>query len=260
MKTFFVLLITILSCLWANAQADHFDASINLPPRIELSLPVSGIVDKVKVSAGAHVKKGETLIALDGTPFIADMALVKAHVAFHQARLDETKRDLKNQQELYDRTVLSTVELENAQLRVKRHEALLASAKARLARVNYDYSVSQLKAPFDALIMAVNINEGQAVNNAIQSKTLVSLVRQGHFIARFNVTAQQLKKIKIETPVKLVIGKTAYTAKVSAIFYEPVQLNKGAGIGGEQRYTVEAGVYTPGDLIPVGKKASVIID
>lgn len=260
MKTLFVILITAVFSLWNNARADQFDASIHLSPLVELSMPVSGLVEMVKVRAGQQVKKGETLIALDEAPFKADLDLAQSHVAFHQARLDETRRDLNNQQELYDRTVLSTVELENAQLMVRRHEALLASAKARLARVNYDYSVSRLKAPFDAFIMAVMVNEGQAVNNAIQSKTLLTLVRQGYFIARFNVTAGQLEKIKIETPVQVVIGNTDYPARVSAIAYEPVQLSNSTGVGREQHYTVEAGFYTDENLIAAGKKANVIID
>jgi len=260
MRIFTGISITVLCCVWINAYALTLDAIIDFSPRIDLSLPVSGIVDKVKVSAGQHVKQGETMISLDEIPFIADRALMQSHVAFQQARLDEASRDFKHQQELYDRTVLSTVELENAELRVKRSEALLASAKARLARANYDYSVSQLKAPFDALIIAVNVNAGQAINNAMQSQILVSLVRHGYFTARFNVTAGQLENLKPGKPVKVVINDNRYAANITAISYEPVEINKGAGIGGEQRYTVEAGFFTDGGSMPVGKKASVVIE
>lgn len=252
--------LMVMSCFCINAYALSFDAVIDFPPRVGLSLPVPGLVNKVEVSAGQHVKKGEPLVSLDETPFKADKVLMQASVTFHQARLTESTRDLKHQQELFDRTVLSTVELENAELRVKRDSALLESAKARLARADYAFSNSQLKAPFDALIMTVQVNEGQAINNALQTETLVSLVRQGYFIARFNVTAAQLEKMKVETPVKVVIGGTRYMAKISAISYEPVPFSKGAGLSVEKRYRVDAGFYTQSDSIPVGKQASVVID
>lgn len=252
--------IIVLSCLCVNAYALNLDAVIDFSPRVELSLPVSGIVDEVKVSAGQHVKQGETILSLDETPFRAERAFMQSRVAFHQARLTESQRDLKHQQELFDRTVLSTVELENAELRVKRDNAQLESAKARLARANYDFSVSRLKAPFDALVLAVQVNAGQAINNTLQSKTLVSLVRQGSFVAGFKVSAGQLEKLKIETPVKVVIGDAQHPAKISAISYAPLQLGQGEDAGGEKRYRVEAVFFTAGDSIPVGKKVSVVID
>jgi RND family efflux transporter MFP subunit len=196
------------------------------------------------------VKKGELIISLNEAPFKADRDLMQSHVDFQLARLTESQRDLKQQQELYERTVLSTVELENSELRVKRDTALLASAKAKLARANYDFSNSRLTAPFDALVMTVQVNEGQAINNALQTKTLVSLVRQGHFIARFSVDAAQTGKLKIETPVKVNISDTQYPAKISAIFYE----------NAEKRYTVDARFSTESGSIPAGKKASVVIE
>jgi RND family efflux transporter MFP subunit len=250
MKILKALALMILSCPGINAYAESFDAAIDFPPPVELSLPVSGIVDKVMVSAGQQLKKGETILSLDETPFKADRQLMQSRVAFRQARLTEATRDRNHQQELFDRTVLSSVELENAELRVKRDTALLESAKAQLARANYDYSVSQLKAPFDAIVMTVEVNAGQAINNVLQSKTLVSVVRQEHYIARFNVAAAKLEKIKIQTPGTVIINDSKYPAGISAIFYESA----------EKSYTVEAGFSAESGLTPVGKKASVVIE
>lgn len=258
MKILNAIAVTALCCLCINVYAEEFDAVIDYSPRVELSLPVSGIVDKVTVSAGQQVKKGEIMISLDQAPFKADRELMQSHVTFQQARLTESTRDLKHQQELYDRTVLSSVELENAELRVKRDSALLASARARFARADYDFSVSQLRAPFDASVMTVSVNEGQAINNAFQSKTLISLVRQGYYVARFNAAAGQLEKLKIGMPVKVVTSDARYPAKISAVVYQRV--NKDTGINNEATYSVEAGFLTEGDSMPVGKKASVVIE
>ena len=260
MKRLIGMIIAVLSCLWVNAYAEDFEALIDFPPRFELSLPVSGLVDTVKVTAGQRVKKGEIMLSLDETPFKAERTLMQARVALHQARLSEAKRDFDHQQELFDRTVLSTVDLENAELRVKRDTAMLESAKAMLKHAEYEFSHSQLKAPFDALVMSVQVNEGQAINNTIQSKILVSLVRQGHYIARFNAGAEQLDKINIDMPVKVVISGTQYAAKISAISYASASSYNGSAISGENHYSVEAGFIVENGSLPVGQKASVVID
>jgi RND family efflux transporter MFP subunit len=260
MKTLFVTAITMVFSLWISAWADNYDATIDFSPRLELSLPVSGIIEQVKVKPGQHVKQGEILLTLDDAPFKAELALMQSRVAFHQARLDEARRDLDHQQELYDRTVLSTVELENAQLRVRRVEALLESARANLARVNYAYGQSRLRAPFDALIIAVYVNQGQAINNVIQSNPLVSLVREHSFVASINATAAQIAKLALGKPATVVVADSSYSGRIAAISYEPAQSSKGGSIGGEQRYPVSVEFTSVNTFIPVGSEASVIVD
>lgn len=245
------LAITLLSCLCFNANAINFDAVIDLPPRIELSMPVSGIVNKVAVSAGRHVRKDELLVALVEAPFRAEVDLMQSRVDLQQAKLDEAVRDLRHQQEMYDRTVLSTVDLENAQLRVKREKATLAGARAELALANISYRNSRLTAPFDALVLSVDVNEGQALNNTMQSKSLVSLVMLHRFDARFNVTAEQLDGLEVGKPAKVIIGKKQHPAEITAIFH---------GSAGSGAYMVTAGFTADGNMVTVGKKAVVVIE
>ena len=178
MKIIYCWFIFFLSQVWSIAYSVEFDAIIDLSPRMEFSLPVSGVINKVNVTTGQRVHKGDEMLSLDPVPFIAAKARAQSGIEVQKASLVESQRDLKNQRELYDRTVLATVELENAELRVKRDQALLENAKAQLAEADYAVAYSKLNAPFDALIVAVEVNEGQSISSALQSKTLITLVKQ----------------------------------------------------------------------------------
>ncbi len=118
----YLLIITLFfSC--NHVFAAEYDALIDLPRGIELSLPVSGVIKTLNVVAGQRVEQGEVMLLLDQTPFNAAKAFAESRVTVQQTILKESLRDFKNQQELYDRTVLASVELEDAELRVKRDKA-----------------------------------------------------------------------------------------------------------------------------------------
>ena len=132
------LLVVILSMLCTSIYAADYEATIELSASIELSLPVSGVIKTLDVVVGQYVKHGEKMLTLDQIPFQAAKTHAESRVAVQQSLLVESSRDFRNRQELYDRTVLSTVRLENAELKVKRDKAFLKSAEAQLAVANYD--------------------------------------------------------------------------------------------------------------------------
>jgi len=196
------------------------------------------------------------MLALEPAPFNAAKTYAQSHLTIQQTLLSESLRDLKQQQELYERTVLATVELENAELRVKRDKASVEIAKAELAEANYELAYSRLIAPFDALILSVAVNPGQSINNALQSKTLVTLVRQNHYQAKFYVPFETLGKLKIGQKVKVNVAANVYQGIISSISYESLQKPNDK----VTNYLIEAIFTSPDQLLPAGHSASVHID
>jgi RND family efflux transporter MFP subunit len=256
MKIIYWLLLFVFSTVSNIVQAADFDASVDLSPRLQLSLPVSGVVKTVNVTAGQRVAEGVEMLALDPAPFNAAKTYAQSHLTIQQSLLSESLRDLKQQQELYERTVLATVELENAELRVKRDKASVETAKAELAEADYELAYSRLIAPFDALILSVEVNPGQSINNALQSKTLVTLVRQNHYQAKFYVPLETLEKLQIGQMVTVNMDANSYQGIISSISYEPLQSSSDK----TSRYLIQAGFTAEKKFMPIGEKVKVHID
>jgi len=256
MKIIDRLLVVTLSILCTFTYAADFDATIELSDPIELSLPVSGVIKTLDVVAGQYVKQGEKMMTLDQIPFQAAKAHAESRVAVQQTLLVESTRDFSNRQELYDRTVLSTVRLENAELKVKRDEAFLKSAEAQLAVANYDLSYSRLSAPFDALVLSVFVNQGQSINNAIESKTLIVLVKRGIYLARFTISAEAYNGLQIGRSVTVNTQGNSYQGSISSIVSEQV----GAEGGQHRSYLIDAAFSSDKQLFLIGDKASVHLD
>ena len=142
---------------------------------LELTTRVSGVVDEVLVKTGQRVKKGTVLLRLDRTILQARLDEATAEQARAQADEADARRELDRAQELFDRTVSSTTELEAATLRHARAQAALAAAGARRAIAQKNLKDAELRAPIDGVVSALPGGPGTVVTADCQPKTLVIL-------------------------------------------------------------------------------------
>ena len=143
--------------------------------KVELTTRVSGVVDQVLVKAGQSVKKGAILLRLDKTILQARFDEAVAEQARAQADEADAKREFDRAQELFNRTVSSTTELDAAALRQARAQATLSAATARRVIAQKNLDDAELKAPFDGVVGAVPGAPGTVVAADCQPKTLVIL-------------------------------------------------------------------------------------
>ena len=143
--------------------------------KVELTTRVSGVVADVLVKPGQRVKKGAVLLRLDKTVLQARSEEASAEQLRAQADEADARRELERAQELFNRTVSSTSELEAAELRYARAQATLSGANARRTIAQKNLSDADLKAPFNGVVSAVPGLPGTVVAADCQPKTLIIL-------------------------------------------------------------------------------------
>jgi RND family efflux transporter MFP subunit len=254
MKTIYSVTLLVTLLMSSNSYAADYDSSVRLSPEVNLGLPVSGLVETIKVKAGQQVSKGDELLSLDQTPLKTARLRAQSKLAVQKTLLAQSQRDLEQQKELFDRTVLATVELEDAELREKRDRANLADAQGALSTANYMLGHSKLEAPFDAIIMSVNVNQGQYINNSLQGVSLISIARQGQYQTRFDVPLAELVNVMIDQPVTIKVAGKTYPGRVTSIDYRSVADSDG------KRFAVAAEFVSNDKAMLLGQKASVHIE
>jgi len=143
--------------------------------KVELTTRVSGVVDEVLVKPGQRVKRGTVLLRLGRTILQARLDEAAAEQVRAQADETDAKRELERAQELFNRTVSSSSELDAAALRYARAQAALSGAQARRVIAQKNLSDAELKAPFDGVVSAVPGGPGTVVAADCQPKPLVIL-------------------------------------------------------------------------------------
>jgi RND family efflux transporter MFP subunit len=225
-------------------------ATLHWANRVELSSPVSGVVQTVHVEAGDMVKKGQVLLALDNTIYQAKVAEIHAVITRLAAEAAEAKRDFERVQELHERTVVATAELDQARLRLTRAETLLAEAQANLRQQQKMLADSMLRAPYDALVLVRQAEAGMSVAAGLQPQILMVLAKSGEMLARFNLPAGQIETLKTGQALTVVVGNENYAGKVKALGFEPVKSKEESG------YQVDV-VFSSKGLLRAGQTVRV---
>ncbi|HJW81690.1 MAG TPA: efflux RND transporter periplasmic adaptor subunit [Acidiferrobacterales bacterium] len=230
------------------AMAADVEALVQWSRRTELTTPVSGVVASVAVNAGERAAKGQLLLTLDDAPFRAAVQEAEAQLARRKSERDEAARDAKQAQELYDRTVLSTVELENVKMKLARADAGYKEASAALDRARYRLRVSALRAPFDAVVLSRQAEPGQSVAAELKPPVLLVIAAAGEYLAQARVAAERIAGLKPGQALSVVAGGKTYAAQLKALAHEPA--------GGKEPYVIEA-LFTAAEPLHAGQPARI---
>ena len=210
-----------------SAWALEVPGKLHWSQRVELSTGVSGVVQTVHAQVGERVKKGQVLATLDARDYQAQVVEAQAVLARNQEDQLDAKRNLDRVEELYKRTVIATSELEAAQTRQARTIAQLNEAQARLRRAQKILGDASLRAPFDALILARQVEPGQIVASQFQPQALFVIARAGEMIARAQVNLAHINQLKIGDAVTVEVNQQSYRGQIKTLGLEPVE-DKGA--------------------------------
>jgi len=205
-----------------RAQAKDIAAVLGWAQRIELGTLVSGVVSRVHVHPGQAVEQGDELISLDARGFESQVARRLAEQRHAQALLEEARREDQRASELYERTVLSDFERNQALLALEAARAVFERSAAALVAARLDLEHSVLRAPFAGVVLAVNVAPGQSVISEFQSDPLVTLASNRTLQARAEVDAERAANLPVGKVLRATLRGRALDASVNHVGYEPI--------------------------------------
>ncbi|MGJ8652029.1 MAG: efflux RND transporter periplasmic adaptor subunit [Opitutaceae bacterium] len=165
----------------------------------ELSAQVSGKIISIdpNFNSGQTVEKGDLLVEIDPSDYLANVAQAEANLASAEQALSEemTRANLAAQdwvesgRKLEDATDLT---LRKPQLGAAK--ASVASAQASLYKANLDLNYTKIRAPFDAIVQSRDTSPGNYLNTGA---SLGSLVSKELAEVRLPLTPQQVSRLKL---------------------------------------------------------------
>lgn len=206
----------------AAAIAADVPARVTWTQRVELGTLVSGVVSEVHVTPGQAVAIGEPLVSLDRRGFATQLDRRQTEHEHARAVLAEAAREDERAAELYDRTVLSDFERNQALVALKAARAAESRARAALVEARLDLERSVIRAPFAGAVLAVAVAPGQSVVSELQSRPLVTLADTTRLRARGLVDASQAARLQPGAGVDATLRGRAIEARVAHVGFEPV--------------------------------------
>jgi len=201
MKKVLITLVMFVSML--NAAEVYATFIVHPLKDAQLSFIASGLIDKIDVTVGSVVKKGEVLAQLQNQDLAAMLNVAKT--TYKYAKKDyERQLKIKN---LIDAAKFDAV--------ANRYE----SAKNQLAYQEALYNKTFLKAPFDGVIYAKKIELGDAVSGMmLKTAFKIQSKSQRKLVLEFDQKYRNIVKVGDTFVYKLDGDSQTYRGKISKIY------------------------------------------
>lgn len=152
-----------------------YSASIEGMQDIDIYPQVSGYIEKLNVSEGDVVRKGEVLFVIDQVPYKAALETAVANVEVAKASLATAELTYKSTKELYAKKVVSSFNLQTTENEFLTAKAQLAQAKAQEVNARNNLSYTEVKSPSEGVVGMLPYRVGTLVSsNMAQPLTTVS--------------------------------------------------------------------------------------
>ena len=217
----FTFLLALLWLVSARASAGtSLNAWLEWVHAVEMRILENGIVEEVSVNAGQHVKRGDLLLRMDQRESRARLLEARARVARAQVAGEQAERELNRSRELFDRGLIAIEELKDAELKDIASTAELEAAKAVEASALVAFEHTELRAPFDGIVVARHAWQGDVIYKTLQQEPLIIMAPDDRMLARALVTASVLRRFK---PGQIVQVKLAGAVREGRVYSLGVQ-------------------------------------
>ena len=196
---------------------------------VQVGTQVSGRIAKIYTDFNQTVKKGELLAMLDTSSLQMAVAEAESSYAKARAQLKQSQQDLARMQFLFDESIKTKNDLEQAQVNFELAQASLKSAQSSLERSRINLSYASIYTPIDGIVISRNIDVGQTVAASLSSPTLFLIandLEKMQILA--NVDESDIGQIQKGQEVRFTVqaqpGRT-FTGLVSQIRLEPTTVN-----------------------------------
>jgi len=169
-------------------QSISANGTLNPVTLVLVGSQISGTVQKIHINYNDIVKEGQILAELDPALLKAQVKQSEAKLLNAQATLKLAQSTLKRTKNLFEKKLISEVDLETAQEKLSIAEADVRSAAALLEKDKTSLQYMTIRSPISGTVISKSVEVGQTVAASLQAPTLFQI-------------AQDLKNMQIETSV-----------------------------------------------------------
>lgn len=209
---------------------------------------LDGALSEVLVDEGQKVAHGQVLARLDTARL--ERRREELVAAVEQARARRTLADLTMRRlqktAVADAGAVSGQALDDARLEHQRAEAVVAVAEAEIASVDVEIAKSELRAPYQSIVVRRVVDEGRVL---AAGHPVVELMEQDRIELRVGVARRLLRGVEVGQTKEIDVAGERISATVKAIL--PVRGDSTRTIDVILAVDEAPGGLRPGDLVTI---------
>ena len=167
--------------------------TLSPPNTIDIKAQASGEIVNVPFKEGAFVNKGDLLISIDPSPYLANLQQNRAGVLQAQAQATYAKESYESYKQLREQDFISVIDLANYLQNSQVADASVLSNIATLQNSKINLGYTQITAPISGFIGFMGYQKGNIANI---NDTLVTLVQVQPLYLLFSLSEQDLWSLR----------------------------------------------------------------
>ena len=177
---------------------------------VTVGAQVSGKIETLYVTVGQVVKKGDLIAEIDSTTQQNEVDINKAKLNSYEAQLAAAKVSLKIAEKKYKRTqalrkqnAASAEDLEDAEdayetakSKVTELDSTIKETEISLSTAETNLGYTKITAPLDGTIVSVSVKQGQTINAAMDTPTIVQIADLSQMEILIEISEGDISNIK----------------------------------------------------------------
>ncbi|MCW8982694.1 MAG: efflux RND transporter periplasmic adaptor subunit [Gammaproteobacteria bacterium] len=211
------LIFLVGAMLSPQLWAADFAATTEWHRLLELSPVRTGIVEKVPVDVGALLNKGDLLLQLQHKVESTQLLFAQENLRQSELLHKEAQREYERSEDLYDRTLLSDHDRALGEAAWVGASAALQLAKSELAKAEREVQLTQLKTPYDAIVVARDVEVGATFNHQLPHSALMMIASRASMAVDGYLDSSQLGNIKKGQPAQVKFAGKVHKGRVESV-------------------------------------------
>lgn len=209
--------------------------------RVEVGAQVSGKIEKIHVTLGQEIQRGDLIAEIDSTTQLNHLNTAQAQLASYQAQFkakqiayDIAKSAHNRIANLYAKKSASLDELNNAKNTFAIAEAEIQAIQASIKQAEIDVNnaktnlaYTKILSPISGTIISIPVSEGQTVNANQTTPTIVQVANLQKLLIKLEISEGDISKVRSGMKVKfstLAEPDTFYQGIISSVDPAPTTL------------------------------------
>jgi len=143
---------------------------------VKVSANIAARITSLPVKDGERVEKGQLLVLLDKTRYVANVERARSSLRSAISHLRKVEGDYKRAKELYEKGLTSESEMELLRSQYAAAKSGVEQGKASLKEAEDDLSKCTITSPISGLIIQLNKEEGEMVLGAQFKEDVIMIV------------------------------------------------------------------------------------
>jgi RND family efflux transporter MFP subunit len=233
----------------------QYSATIEPAEEASIAGKIMGRVERILVSEGDAVRKGQLLVKLEGGDVRAKLAQAEAGVVEATVHFENAKKNLERFESLFQQNAATQKELDDVRVGYESARARLRAAEEMKREVEELLQYVDVVAPFDGVVTKTHVDAGDL---ASPGQPIISLENARRLEVVASVPESQIEQLSIGMPVKIVIPSQSGDVPDQEFTGSIDQIVPTADPGSHQ-FVVKVFIQNPGGTVRSGIFARLVV-